>query len=244
MGPVKIFRAVFDFLVFHDRSGIVSLFEAGSIYYQRFDRAAGLSVALERAVQAEGDVSILGSSAHHRYDLSCAVVNAHRRALHLILAVVRGIFKFRELIVYTGLQFILHIHIESRIDLIAAFVKLGEAGIIEVVVYFLIRFPLLVARKVIAECELGVLDLHENFRRTLIGIGKNIRVLIEVGSGVAGQIQNDLLIDRLIVILLRDHAVLQHILQDQVPSLDRMLGIDQRIVIGGTVGNRAQIGHL
>ena len=212
MRPVEVFRTVLDLLVLYDGSGIISLLEAGRVHDQRLDRASGLPVALECAVQRKARVNILRPSADHGHNLSGAVVNTNSRSLHLVLSVVRRIGKLLEFIVHTGLQLLLHVHIKGCIDLVTAFVELGEAGVVEFVVYFLIRRALFVTGKVIAECEVRVLDLHEDFRRALISIRENISILIEGRSGISGEIQHDLFLDRLVAVRLRNHAVLEHVL--------------------------------
>ena len=46
------------------------------------------------------------------------------------------------------------------------------------------------------------------------------------------------------MLLLCDHAVFQHVSEDQVSSLDRVLRVDQRVIVSGTVGDRTQISDL
>ena len=48
----------------------------------------------------------------------------------------------------------------------------------------------------------------------------------------------------IVMLLLCDHAVFQHVSEDQVSSLDRVLRVDQRVIVSGTVGNRTQISDL
>ena len=95
VGVVEVLGTVFDLLIVYDRSRIIPFFKGRRIYDQRLDRTAGLSVALESAVQRQARVDILGSSADHCDDLACFVVDTDRRALHFILAVIRRIGEFR-----------------------------------------------------------------------------------------------------------------------------------------------------
>ena len=245
VAAARVFGAVLDLLVLHQRSRIISAFKCGRIDNQRLDGTAGLSVALECAVERNTCIDILlGSSADHGNDLAGAVVDTYSGALQLVLAVVGCIGKLCERFIDTRLQFLLLLHIKGSMDDVSALKELGQAGVIELVVYFVIRGALFIACKIIAEGEVRVLELHENFRRTFIGIREHIGVLIEVSVLIGGQIQRDLLVCRLIILALRNHTVFQHIGEDQISSVDRMVGVHKRVIIGRAVGNRAQISHL
>ena len=244
IGIVKVLGAVFDLLIVYKCAGIISFLKGRCIHNKRLDRTAGLSVALESAVQSETRVNVLGSSSDHCHYLACVIVNTDCRTLHFILAVICCVRKFRQFLVDVILQILLHIQVKSRVDLITALVEFGEAGIVELIIYLLIRLALLIAGKIIAESKIRIFDLHEDFCGAFISIREYICILIEVRFSVAGQIQHDLLFYSIVMLLLRDHSVFQHIFEDQVSSLNRMLGINQRIIISRTVGDRAQVGDL
>ena len=241
MGSVVVLRPVLDLFILHIGAGIISFFEGRRVDYQRLNGTAGLPVALESAVQRESRVdALLGPSADHGHDLSGAVVDTDRSALHLVLAVIRGILKVRQFLIHAVLQFLLHIQVKCGVDFVAPFEQLSQAGVVQLIVNLVVSGALLVACEVEAEVEIRILDLHQHFRRALISISEDIGVLIEIVALSGREVQNDLLCHSLIVLSLRDHLVLQHISEDQVPSLDGVIGMRERIVIRRAVGNRAQ----
>ncbi len=203
IGAVVVLRAVLDLFILHIGAGIISLFKSRRVDYQRLNGTAGLPVALESAVQRKSRVdALLGPSADHGHDLSGAVVDTDCSALHLVLAVVRGVLKVRQFLIHAVLQFLLHIQVKCGVDFVAPFEQLGKAGVVQLVVDLVVRGALLVACKVEAEVEIRILDLHQHFRRALISISEDIGVLIEVVVLSGREVQNDLLCHRLIVLSL------------------------------------------
>ena len=61
---------------------------------------------------------------------------------------------------------------------------------------------------------------------------------------ILGQIQGDLLPGGLIILLLADLLVLEHVLENQSLSHDRVLRVIDRIIIARAIGNGAQISDL
>ena len=122
-----VFGTILDFLVHHIGSGVILLLKSRRVDHQRFDRTAGLSVALECAVEGQSRLCLLRSSADHCNDLSRAVVNAHGRSLHLVLSVIRRFFKICEFLVYTVLQYLLFFQVKSCVHFIAALKQFGKA---------------------------------------------------------------------------------------------------------------------
>ena len=65
-------------------------------------------------------------------------------------------------------------------DPVSAFIELGQAGVVQLIVDLVISRALFIAREVVPEGKVRVLKLHEHFSRALIGIREHIRVLIEL----------------------------------------------------------------
>ena len=235
-----VLGSVFDLLVHHICSGIIVLLKSRCIDYKRFDRTSGLSVALVSAVESQCGIDVLRSAADHCYDLSRAVVNAYSRSLHLIFPVIRCIFKISEFLVYAILQDLLFFQIKGCVYPVTALEQFGEAGIVKLVIYFVISRAFFVTCEIIAEGEIRVLNLHQGFRRAFIGISKYVCVLVACFFILRGQIQHDLLADSLVILSLRDHPVVQHIPDDEIPSVNRVIGMCQRVIVSRAVGDRAQ----
>ena len=242
VSAARILGPVLDLFVLDFRVGVIAVVKRRRVDDQRFDGTAGLTVALESAVEREIRVRVLGPSADHCDHMSGAVVNADRGALHFPLSVLRLIREIRQRFVHLLLKQVLHFHVKRCIDLVPALVELRQAGVVHLVVAFLIGRPVLVAGKIIAQDK--SLHLHQGFRRALIGISDHIVVAAKEPSLIAGEVQRDLLANGVIVRALRDLSVLQHVLEDQVPPCDRVVGIDDRVIVGRAVGDRAHIGSL
>ena len=148
---VIVLGSVLDLLILHICAGIIALLKSRRINNERLDRASGLSVALECAVERKSGVDFLGSAAYHSYNLACAVINADGRSLHLVLAVVGSILEISEFLIDTVLQFFLHIEVEGGIYFIAALKELSQAGVIQLVIDLIVSGALFVAGKIIAE---------------------------------------------------------------------------------------------
>ena len=121
-----VLGAVLDLLVHHIGSGVILLLESRSIDNQRFDRTAGLPVALESAVEGQGGICLLRSAADHCNDLSRAVVNAYGSSLHLVLPVISRLLKIGQFLVYTVLQHLLFLQVKSCVYPIAALEQFGK----------------------------------------------------------------------------------------------------------------------
>ena len=176
-----VFGSVLDLLVLHQRSGIVTPLKRRRIDHQRLDGTTGLPVALESAVERQAGVQILlRPAAYHGDDLSGAVVDTYSGALQLVFAVIRCICEIFQCLVDAVLQLLLFLHIKGRMDPVSAFIELGQAGVVQLIVDLVISRALFIAREVVPEGKVRVLKLHEHFSRALIGIREHIRVLIEL----------------------------------------------------------------
>ena len=239
-----VLGTVLDLFVHDICSGIIFLFKSGCIHHQRLDRTAGLPVALECAVKSERRFCILGSAADHGYDLAGAVVDANGRALHLVFSVVRCILEISQFFIHAVLEHLLLLQVKGSIDLVAALIQFRKACIVQLVVQFVISRALFIACEIIAEGEVRILDLHQDFRRALICITDHISVLVPRRFTLRGEIKHDLFLNRLVVFLLSDQTVFEHILQDQISSLNCAVRVGERIVVSRAVGNRAQESDL
>ena len=149
ISAVEVLGAVFDLLVFDQCPGIIALFKSRCVDNQRFDRTAGLSVALESSVQRKARIDLLGSSTDHGDNLTGAVVDTDSSSLHLVFAVVCSIREVIQFLIYTVLKLLLLIHVECGIDLVSALEELGKACVIELIVDLVISRPFFITGKVI-----------------------------------------------------------------------------------------------
>ena len=176
-----VLGSILDLLVFHQRSGIIASFKRRRIDNERLNGTSGLPVALESAVECQACVQILlGPAAYHGDDLSCAVVDTYSGALHLEFAVIRCICEILQRLIDAVLQLLLFLHIKGSMDPVSAFIELGQAGVVQLIVDLVISCALFIAREIKPEGEVRVLKLHEHFCRALIGVGQHVSILIEL----------------------------------------------------------------
>ena len=151
IAAARVLRSVFDLLILDERAREIASLKSRRVDHQRFDRTSRLAVALECTVERQSRDIILRSSSDHGDNLPRVIVNAYGSSLHLVFSVIRRILEFRKFFIHTLLQSVLHVHIKGRIDLVSAFVELGQAVIVQFIVDVLVQFTVVITGKVISE---------------------------------------------------------------------------------------------
>ena len=195
-------------MIIHNGIRIVSTLETWCIHKQWLDGTSRLTVTLVSTIERIR-CKVLIAATDDRNDISCAVVDRHSGTLHIIGSVIIQIGIRSKFIIHSLLQCILLVHINRGINLIAARIQLLLTGSIQLVIFLVVRLLLLLRIKIILEGK--TLLLHQCTCCAIISVSIH-EIVHDTVLRLLRPVQCDFFLAGLIILLLRDFAIVPHIL--------------------------------